>query len=76
MGLIEVGRVGRQEEEPGAGCPDGAPHGLSFVAAEIIHDDDVAGDERRHEKPFDIGQEASAVDGAIEDEGRVDPVAA
>lgn len=73
---IEVGAIGRQEEELGADRANGAPHGLSLVAAEIVHDDDVAGGERRHEELLDIGQEAFAVDRPIEDEGSVDPVAA
>ena len=46
------------------------------MAAEIVHDDDVAGRERRHEKLLDIGEEVLAVDRPIEDAGRIDPVAA
>ena len=41
----------------------------------FIHDDDVAGRERRRQELFDIGQEACAVDRPIEDEGRIDPIA-
>ncbi len=73
---VEVGRVGRQEEELGAGGADGAADGLAFVAAEIVHDDDVAGLERRDEELLDIGAEALAVDRPVEDAGRIDPVAA
>ena len=36
-----------------------------FVAAEIIHDDDVAGFEEWNELLFDIGAEAFAVDWAV-----------
>jgi len=39
---IEVGTVGRQEEELGAYVVDGFAGGLAFAAAEIVHDDDVA----------------------------------
>ena len=39
---IEVGAVGRQEDEVRAfGSGDGAS-GLAFVAAEVIQDDDIA----------------------------------
>ena len=39
---------------------------LALVAAEIVHDDDVAGLEGRHEDLLDIGQEALAVDRAVD----------
>ena len=54
---IEVGAVGRKEEEPCTCGTDGFPHGLSFVASEIVDDDDVAGLECRHEKLFDMGRQ-------------------
>lgn len=39
---VEVGAVGRQEQEPCL-CPtDRRPDGEPLVAAQIIHDDDVA----------------------------------
>ena len=53
---------------------DGATDGLSLVAAEVVHDDDVAGFKRRHENLLDISKEALAVDRAVENEGGVDPV--
>lgn len=73
---IEIGRVWRQEDQPGAGGPDGFADGRAFVAAQIVHDDDVAGQEGRHEELLDIGSEGLAVDRAIEDARRVDPVMA
>ena len=39
---IEVGTVGRQEEQLGASAADRLADGLVFVAAEIIDDDAVA----------------------------------
>ena len=36
---------------------------------EIVHDDDVAWLKRRHEALFDIGEEAAAVDGPVDDAG-------
>jgi hypothetical protein len=46
------------------------------VAAEVIHDDDVAGFENRHELLLDIGAEAFTVDRAVEDARGGEPVAA
>ena len=46
------------------------------MAAEIIHDDDIAGLQHRHELLFDVGPEALAVDGPVEDTRRGKPVAA
>ena len=40
---IEIGRVARQEEQLGDGAADQAAHRLGLVAAEIVHNDDVAG---------------------------------
>jgi hypothetical protein len=71
---IEIGTVGRQEEKPRADSADGPAHGMALVAAEIVHDDDIAGLERRHEELLDIGFEAFAIDWSIKDARRVDPV--
>ena len=73
---IEVGRVWRQEAEGCAGSPDALAHGGGFVAAEIVHDDDVAWFEDRDELLLDIGAEARAVDRSVEDAGSGEPVAA
>ena len=48
---------------------------MALVAAEIVHDDNVAGLERRHEEMLDIAFGAFAVDRSIKDARRVDPVA-
>ena len=66
---VEVGAIGWQEEQLGPGHAAGAAHRLAFVAAEIVYDDDVAFVQDRNEALFDIGKEALAVDGPIEDEG-------
>lgn len=71
---IEIGAIGRQEEKPRSDSTDGPAHGVTLVAAEIVHDDDVAGLERRHEELLDIGFEAFAVDRSIKDARGVDPV--
>jgi len=73
---IEVGRIGRQKPQPGAGGADGAPDRRAFVAAEIIHHDDVALFERGDELLLDPGAKTFAIDRTVEDAGRVKPVAA
>jgi hypothetical protein len=50
--------------------------GWPFVAAEVIHDDDITRGERRHEDLLDVSQKTEAVDRPIEHAGRVDPVVA
>jgi hypothetical protein len=40
---VEVRAVGRQEQLLGPCRPDCLAHSLAFVAAEIVHDDDVTG---------------------------------
>jgi hypothetical protein len=73
---IEIGAVGGQEEELGAGPADGPSHRLAFVRSQIVHDDDVAWREFGRQALFDIGQEASAVDRTVEHAWRADPVVA
>ena len=73
---IEVGRVFGQEHEPRPDGSDRLSHRLSLVGAEIVEDDDVARLEGRHEELFDIGEEAFAIDRAVEQAGRVDAVVA
>ena len=68
--MVEVGGVFRQEHEAGSDIPDRLPHCLSLVGAEIVEDHDVARLERRDEELFDIGVEALAVDGPVEQAGR------
>jgi hypothetical protein len=73
---VEVGGVFRQEQETGSDVPDRLPHRLSFVGAEIVEDDDVARLQRRREKLIDISAETLAVDGSVEQAGRVDAIVA
>jgi hypothetical protein len=58
---IEVWRVGGQEEELGLGGADRGANGPAVVAAEVVHDDNVARREDGHENLFDISVEARAV---------------
>ena len=72
---VEIGRIGRQEAEGGPGPFNGQPHSWAFVAAEIVQDDDVASSQGREETLFHIGEEAGAVDRALEDTGGSNAVA-
>jgi hypothetical protein len=73
---VEVGRVFRQEHEAGSDSPDRPPYRLSFVGAEIVEDEDVARLQRRREKLLDITAETLAVDGSVEQAGRIDAIVA
>ena len=73
---IEVWRVWRQEPEPCPGGLDELADGDGFVAAEVVHDDDVARPERGDQQLLDIGAEAYAVDWALEDAGSDQAIAA
>ena len=76
LNRIEVGAVGRQEQQPGTSGPDRGANGWFLVAGEIVHDDDVSGHECWAELFFDPCGEAGGVDRLIEHEGRIDPIAA
>ena len=73
---IKVGGIFRQEPQSGANRPDGIADGLGFVRAEIVEDDDVVGLEGWDQLLADIGEEAFAIDGTVEDAGRSELVAA
>jgi hypothetical protein len=73
---IEVGRVFRQEDKAGADIADRLARRLSFVRAEVVENHDVARLQRRDEELFDIGAEALAIDGPVEQAGRFDAVIA
>ena len=73
---IEVGTVGRQEEELGAGGADGAAHGWPLWLPRLSMMTMSPGSRVGHQELLDIGEEACAVDRAVDDAGRVDPVAA
>jgi len=57
-----------------ASADDRLAHGLALVRSKIVHDDNVSRRKCRHEKLFDIGKEAGAVDRTIKYAGGVDPV--
>lgn len=57
---VEVGVVGREEQEPGADALDGGAYGGRLVARQIVHHDDVATAEFGHEHANDVGRCGSA----------------
>jgi hypothetical protein len=73
---IEVGRVFRQEDEARPDTADRSSHGLRLVGAEVVEDHDVTRLKRRDEELFDIGVEALAIDGPVNQAGRFDAVIA
>jgi hypothetical protein len=71
---VQVGGVFGQQEQPATCGPDCVADGRAFVTAEVIHDHQITGMERRPKDLFDIGPEPLAVDRAIQQPGRFDPV--
>ena len=66
LNRVEVWGIGRQEQEPRSGLLNDLPDGLALMTAEIVHDHDVTRLEDGRELLFIIGQEALAIDRAIE----------
>ena len=71
---VEVRGVFGQEEQLGARRADQLARGFAFVAAEIVHDDDIAGTQGREENLFEIEPEAVAIDRALEQPWRLDAI--
>ena len=73
---VEIGAVGRQEQQSCADAADRLAHFAAFMAAEIVHDNHVTGLEGRQQKLAHIGEESRAVDRAVQHARGVDPVTA
>src|SRR5215204_6140537 len=73
---FKSGEIFWQEDQLGAGRADELAYGFALVAAEIVHDDDVARLQGGDEDPLDVSSEVFAVDWAIEDPWSVNPVMA
>ncbi len=65
---IEVGTIGRQEQEPCAFGEDGFLCRWAFVSRQIVGDDDVARPEGRDQLRLDIGLEDAPVHGRVDHE--------
>mgnify|MGYP002808896300 CR=1 FL=1 len=59
---VEIGAVGRQEQQSCADAADRLAHFAALMAAEIVHDNHVAGLEGWQQKLAHIGEESFAVD--------------
>lgn len=62
----EVGRGGRQEEEPTARALDERPHRVALVGAEVVEHHDLAGAQGRHQHRADVGLEGQRVSRPVE----------
>lgn len=67
---VQIGAVGREEEEPRAARFQNGGGLFAFVARQIIEDDHVAGLEGRRELRLDPGLEDVPVHGTVDDPGR------
>lgn len=73
---IEIGRIGGQEEEPGAFRFDQLISPVAFVEADVVEDDDVAARQRRGELCLDPSFEDAPVHRCIDDPRRGQAMAA
>ena len=73
---VEVGAVGRQQTQAGAGRLDQGLDLRPLVCRQVVHDDDVVGSQFGDEHVLDVGLEARSIDGAVQHEGRHDPAQA
>lgn len=62
---IEIGRIGRQVAESGAGLLNELAYTVHFVGAQIIHDHELAGFQLRTEYVSEISQEDIAIGGRL-----------
>jgi hypothetical protein len=67
---VEVSAIGWQEEQSCTHTFDCRPDCAGFVTSKIVRDDEVSRSEAWQQVLFDIGKEAFAIDGAVEDTRR------
>ena len=72
---VEVGRVGRQVEQPGASRFDGGADRWAPVRGQVIHDHDIAAMQTGYQHLFDIGEEGDAGHRPVEHHRRAEPIA-
>lgn len=66
---VQIGTVGRQEEQMGAGLPDRPSNRHAFVTAEIVEYDNIAWTQPWHQELRHPGEEQTTVDQSVEDAG-------
>lgn len=67
---IEIGTVFRQKPELGADVLNRPSDRWTLMTGQVVHDDDVAGGERRRQDLLDVREEARAIDRTIKHGGR------
>ncbi len=70
---VEVGAVGREEAQARPGVLDQVANRCPLVARQVVHDDNVAWPQFRHENLADVGFEPVAIDRPVEHHGRDHP---
>jgi hypothetical protein len=73
---VQVRGVFRQKDEMGAGLADRGPYRFAFVAAEIVHDDDISEPQGGNENFLDIEEEPLTIDRTVDQPGRLDAIVA
>ena len=71
---IEVGRIGRQEEQCCTCSFDGFTSTRDLVSGKVVHDDDVARPQAWRQQRSDVSAEHLAIHGSIHDHGGDDAV--
>ena len=71
---VQIGRVFWQQQEFGTRLADCPTDGMSLMAAEVVHDDDVVRQQGGNQDLLDIDPKPLTVDRAIEKPGRFDAV--
>jgi len=66
---VEIGAVGRQEEDPCSSVADELFHERALVSGQVVHDDDIALVQGWSQMGLDIGLEDRPVDRRVDDEG-------
>jgi hypothetical protein len=66
---IEIRTVRGEEPEPRAGALDRDADLRLLVDREVVHDDDIAGAQRRDEDLVDVGEEADVIDRPVKHRG-------
>lgn len=72
---IEIGAVGRQEQQARAGTGDEARRFVVLMARQVVEDHRVAFAQNGDENLLDIGEEALGVDRSVEHKGGNQPLA-
>src|SRR5271155_4663635 len=73
---VQVRGIFGQKKQLGPSCANERAHGSAFMAAEVVHDDDVAGSQRGNQDLLDIGSEGFAIDWTVKQPRSLDPIVA